>query len=341
MKKLLIIAIFALALSGCRNKTVTEREELVRVKVTPVVTGEMSIPVRSGGILVPAEEIRLSFKTGGIISRINVNEGSRVKKGELLASLDAVEINSAVAQARNGYEKALRDSRRAENLYADSVATLEMKENASTALQVAKSVLDAAEFNLKHAEITAPGNGIILKQLARQNELVAAGYPVFLFGSTGKFLKVRTGLADKDMVKVQPGDSAFVTFDAYASVKFPAVVDLVGEMADPYTGTFDTELLIEDLGYKLASGFVGEVQIFPSPGNKYTMVPVISLVGADGNSGYVFALTDSATVHKIKVVIAGMPGDMAAVSGIPAGIRNVVTEGAAYLKDGMKVIVVK
>lgn len=341
MKKKCLYFILTVLIAGCSSReTPLIVEDITPVRVAPVVKKEMSIPVHSSGILVSSEEIRLSFKTGGIIARINADEGQKVKKGTLLASLDLSEISSAVNQARNGYEKALRDFNRAENLYRDSVATLEMRQNAATALEVAKSTLDVAEFNLRHSSIVAPADGTILKQLAKQNELTAQGYPVFLFGSAGRSWKVKTGLSDKDVVKVSPGDSAIILLDAHPSVTFRAVVAEIGGMADLYTGTYETQLMLEPSDYRLASGFVGSVDIFPSAKRTFTVVPVGSVTEADGFQGYVYAVTDSSTVLKIRVNIEGMPEELAAVSGIPAHIKEVVSEGAAYLKDGKKIRVI-
>lgn len=329
-------------ISGCKNRQPqATKEESPRVRIASITKVSMSIPVHATGILGSSEEMRLSFKTGGLISAIHVREGQKVRKGTLLASLNLSEVNASVNQAKNGYEKALRDFNRAENLYRDSVATLEMRQNAATALDVAKSTLEIATFNLEHSTITAPADGVILKQLAKTNELVSSGYPVFLFGTSGKYWKVRSGISDKDIVKINPGDSASVTFDAWPSVKFRGVVDETGEMANPSTGTYETEISIQSSGYRLASGFVAGVDIYPSQKKLFTMIPVGSLVGADGMHGYVFIVTDSSSVRKIRVGIESVPGDLAAVSGIPENVTGVVTEGSAYLKDGMKVNVIK
>lgn len=342
MKTLRFLPLSIILIASCQTSNTPEaREEITRVRVAPVVVREVSIPVHSSGILAPADEVRLSFKTGGIISRITVQEGQKVRKGDLLATLDLSEINSAVSQAGNGYDKALRDFRRAENLYRDSVATLEMKQNAATALDVARSILDVAEFNLRHSSIIAPADGIILKQLARSNELVAQGYPVFLFGASGKYWKIRTALSDRDLVKITAGDSAIVTFDAHPSVKFTAVVGETGAMADPYTGTYETELLMEGGNYRLAAGFIASADIFPSERRSYATVPVGAITEADGYQGYVYAVTDSMKVMKIKVNIESMPDETAAVTGLPASVTSVVSDGAAYLKDGMKVMVIR
>jgi RND family efflux transporter MFP subunit len=206
---------------------------------------------------------------------------------------------------------------------------------------MAKSALEIAQFNLAHSRIVAPENGLILKQLVRENELVSSGYPVFLFGLAGKYWRIKSGLSDKDVVKVNHGDSAAVSFDAYPGIEFPAVVDQVGGISNPYTGTHETELLLQDSDYRLASGFFGRVEIFPVSGKSFSMVPVGAIVEADGMAGYVFKLTSEMTVQKVSIDIEAIIGNMAAVKGIPEGICEVVTEGAAYLKDGMKVNVVK
>lgn len=340
-RNILILLIIILS-AGCKNREVksTSAEE-VRVRITGVTIEEISIPVHSTGLLVSSEEMKLSFKTGGIIAEMNVREGNRVKKGDLLASLNLSEIRAGVDQAKNGYDKALRDYTRMENLYRDSSISLEKKQNAATALNVAKASLEIAQFNLTYSMILAPENGLILKQFVRQNELVSSGYPVFLFGASGKCWKVKSGLSDKDVVKVNQGDSAVISFDAYPGIKFPAVVDQVGEMSNPYTGTYETELLLKGSVYRLASGFVARVEIFPVIKKIFSLVPVGSIVEADGQKGYLFIITSEMTVQKVQVDIEALIGTMAAVKGVPEGTSEVVSEGAAYLKDGMKVTVVK
>jgi len=336
---LFLIIILSVA---CRNgevKIIPDRT--TRVRLTALIQKEVSIPIHTNGILVSSEELKLSFKTGGIAAKIFVGEGDHVKKGDLLASLNLSEISSNANQARNGYDKALRDYQRAENLYRDSVVTLEQKQNAATALNVAKATLDIVQFNLTHSRIIAPDNGVILKQLVRENELVSSGYPVFLFGTAGKLWKVRATLSDKDIIRVNKGDSAVVTFDAYPGVKFPAFVDQIGEMSNPYTGTYDTELLLNESSYRLASGFVAGVDLFPAEKDVYNLIPVESIVEANGQQGYIYIVTGTSSVRKIQVDIQTLIGSMAAIKGIPEGITQVVSEGAAYLKDGMKVEVVK
>jgi RND family efflux transporter MFP subunit len=343
MKPIVCVLIILTGLGwSCRPKPAEESPVLpLRVKTGIVATARISLPVRSSGIVSPSRETRLSFKTGGLIARVNVEDGDRVKKGDVLATLNLSEIQSQVTQVKNGYEKALRDFSRVKNLYADSVATLEQLQNAETGLNVAKANLDMAEFNLDHSRIIAPDNGTILKRLAETNEMIAPGYPVFVFGTDARFWKVKTGLADRDFVKIHIGDSANVTMDAWPDVIFRAVVSQMSESANPLTGTYETELELESNGYKLASGFVSNLEIHPAEKQLFCLIPVESLVQAEGHTGYVYVVNDSMIVRKVKVEVSSVYGSNVTVSHGLEKVSTVVTEGAAYLSEGDHVEIVK
>lgn len=337
-----IVFVLIIFISACRHTEIKSGStDRFRVKVTDLITESVRIPVHTTGTLVASEELKLSFKTGGIVGKIFVREGDRVKKGDLLASLDLLEINANADQAKIAYDKAVRDYIRAENLLKEGATTLEKKQNAETAMNMAGNSLEIARFNLQHSKIEAPDNGIVLKQFVKQNELVSSGYPVFLFGYSGKYWKVEAGLSDRDIIKINPGDSAEVRFDAWPGVRFSAIVDQVGEMSNPYTGTYETELTLRDAGYRLISGFVASADIYPSVKKSFTMVPVGSIVEADGLHGYIYTVNSEMKARKIYVEITVITGSKAAVTGIPAGVNEVVSEGAAYLRDGAEVEVVR
>lgn len=340
--KSILFPLIVFLVSGCRSEThETISPGPIPVKVISLEPEKISIPVHSTGILMTSEEIKLSFKTGGIVSEIMVKEGQRVKKGDILSVLNLSEINAQVSLAADGYEKAQRDYNRAKNLYADTVATLEQLQNAATALNVTKSNLEIAKFNQAHSKIEAPDNGIILKQFVKENELVSQGYPVFLFGASGRYWKVKAGLSDRDLVKINPGDSASVTFDAWPGVKFPATVEQVGGLGNPLTGTYDVEFVLHDEGHRFAAGFVGGVDIFPSPRESFLLVPVGAIVDADGQNGYIYVVSDSMTANKVKITITAILGSTAAMRSADYNFKRVITEGAAYVKEGEKVKIVK
>jgi multidrug efflux system membrane fusion protein len=313
----------------------------IPVKTVPVKIRMIALPINTSGVLVSDNEIRLSFKVGGIVNRIAVHEGQQVAEGQILAALNLSEIEAQVALARSAYDKAARDLRRVENLYRDSVATLEQKQNARTGADVAASNLKIAEFNLAHAVIKAPVQGIILKTHVEPNELVAAGQPIFFFGTTDKQWRVKVGITERDIVKLQLHDSAVVSFDAYPGVQFPAkIVELAGA-ADPFTGTFETEIQLEPSEYKLISGFIARVRIYSNRKEKYAVIPVDALLEADGMDGTIFYIPDkSDTAKKQSVKLGPILGTEVAITSGLTGIREVISVGTAYLYDGALVEVV-
>merc|ERR1711912_15282 len=125
--------------SGEENeKKTSQKTQPVSVKVAEVEKLEKPIPVVASGVLGSESESKLSFKIGGIIAKIYVEEGQKVKAGQLLAELEKAEINAQVVQAQSGLAKAIRDLERAKSLYEDTVATLEQVQNATTAKKLQK-----------------------------------------------------------------------------------------------------------------------------------------------------------------------------------------------------------
>jgi len=335
--------LFLLIAGGCGHNTrkPLPEDEFLYVKTSSVVQSTAAVPVFSAGLIMPEEEINLSFKTPGIIEEIRVNEGEKVKKDQFLASLNLSEIRSQVQIAESAWLKATRDHERALRLFADSAVTLEQLQNSVTAVSMAKANLDIARFNLEKSVIRAPDDGIILKRLSKENELVAAGYPVLIFGVMKKTWKITATLSDRDFVRISPGDSAIVMPDAWPGTELTGAVYEVSEVPGRLTGTYDVRIKFSDNGRRLAAGFMAKIKIIPAAGEHVTLVPAGAVVDADSLSGYVFCPDDASVARKIKVEISGLEGEMVVLKNFPPGIREVISEGAAYLHDGGKVKVIK
>ena len=329
--------------AGCRpREEEITREMEIPVRLVSVEGKEMAREVHTYGRASSKKEIKLSFKTSGIIQDIFVDEGQLVKSGQLLAQLDLSEIESQVKQAQSAFEKAQRDQERVANLYSEKAATLEQFQNIQTAFQVAESRLVAAKFNLRHSKIHAPARGRILKRLVEENEIVGAGMPVFFFASAEKDWIVRVGVSDRDLVRLRLRDPAVVTFDAYAGEKFEAYVAEIVESADPMTGTYEVELRISPGDKRLVSGFVAKVDIFPTAKKFYSIIPVNALVEAEGNRGFVFTVDRNTLVaRRIPVRIGFLFAEKVAVESGLEKVQEVVTEGALYLGEGKEVIVME
>lgn len=342
MKNYIFMLLFLAILTGsCEKKQETkkqETEEILTVEVQPVVRKSFSEPIIASGVLASKSEMKLAFKTGGMIHKMCVSEGQSVKKGQLLAELDFSEIDAQVAQAKLGLEKSARDLTRVKNMYADEAATLTNVQDATTGYDLAKQNVQVVEFNKKLSRIYAPSDGRILRKISEQGELITPFSPAFILGTGDNAYIVNIGLADRDIVKVKIGDIARVSLDAYPNEPFQAKITQIAQAVNPATGTFEVELEIKPEGKKLISGFVAKAEISTGKSENTLAIPIEALVEADKNKAFVFVLNaDNKTVSKVAINIGNIFGENVAVlSGIEEG-TPIVTKGAVFLSDKSKV----
>ena len=203
MNKLLFAGVGMASLfivSSCSGEPVDtglKVEEEIPVAIVPIAQKQGEIIVTGSGLFSTDDETLLSFKNGGIIDRIYVKEGDFVKKGQLLATLNMTELNAKTAQVSSAMEKAQRDYKRAEQLYRDSVATLEQFQNAKTGLEVIEQDWKTIEFNREFSQIKARSDGYILAKLQSEGEIVGPGMPVFMANGVGDWI-VKIGVSDKE-----------------------------------------------------------------------------------------------------------------------------------------------
>jgi RND family efflux transporter MFP subunit len=283
------------------------------------------------------EEVKLSFKVGGIVQRVFVEEGAAVSAGQRLATLKLPEVNAAVTQNSRGLEKAERDLERVRDLYDGRAATLEQLQNATTAVDVARAALSGASFNQEHAVIRAPAAGRILRRFAENDELVGPGSPVLLLRASGRGWILRVGITDADVMRVTLGDSATLTFAAIPGQTFAAVVSEIAENASPLTGSYELELRIEPRGSRLRSGLIARAEIHPTPVATYGFLPMEALQDGDGERAVVFVPASEAgrtTAQPRAVTIDHLDGERAAIASGLGAASTVITDGAAKLTPG-------
>jgi RND family efflux transporter MFP subunit len=313
------------------------------VRAVPVESAPVAAQVRAVGVLAPRDEIRLAFKVGGVIDSIAVEAGDPVQRGQLLAVLKRGEIDASVAQAAEGVQKSRRDLERAARLRADEVTTDEQVQDLTSAYNVARANLDAARFNARFARIEAPADGIVLARLAQADELVQGGQPILLIGDTSTGWVVKTALADRDAVRVELGAAAEVTFDAFPGQSFAGKVTRIAAASDPMTGTFEVEIDVSANGARFARGLVGKVtlDLDATDAATATLIPVSSLVEANGRSAIVFVLDAKAmSARRKQITVGAIVGHQVVVSGGLELGEQVITDGAAWLTDGRSVRVV-
>jgi RND family efflux transporter MFP subunit len=303
--------------------------------VVSVTDAALDNALRAVGLLTPKEEARLSFKVGGVIESIPVEEGQSVKAGQLLAVLKPVEVDASLEQARQAAAKAQRDLERGKALLADGVATQEQVQDLSTAFAVARAAESSARFNAAHARIEAAVDGVVLRKLAEANEVVQAGQTVLVLGGAERGWIVRVGLADRDVVRVRVGDAARVEFDAWPGQSFRGRISNIASAADAATGTFTVEVQVDAGAVRFVQGLVAKVALSPRDPVNSRVIPLQALLEANDREAGVFVLDPSThVVHRVNIRIGRMSaGRIEVLDGLAQGAQ-VVTDGAAFLENG-------
>ena len=295
----IFLLLFAgVVVNGCSNIEANSNKaegKGIPVTVQKIEIETISLPVHISGSISSSKESRLSFKTGGIIKSIYVNEGDKVKNGQVLAKLDLKEIQEQVNQAVVGLEKAQRDYERVSNLFNDTVATLEQMQNAKSALDVAKANMNIAEYNLKYSTIIAPSDGIILKKFFEEDEIAGTGYPIFYFASSEENWRLLVGISDKDIVKFSLGDKAQIITDAYPNKELNAIVSRIANAPGEYTGLYEIELSIMQVDVELKHGLFAKGAIFPSQYIDCYSLSIDAVQEGIGNSIMFYSVSDDGT----------------------------------------------
>lgn len=337
---LLILLLSACSKSGKDTPAApVEAEEFIPIRTTAVQVQSSAFPISASGILTSTKEQRLSFKIGGIVHKIYVDEGDMVRAGQLLAVMDKTEIDAQVNQAQEGLRKAERDLARVEGLYRDSSATLELLQNATTGRDVSKETVRIATFNQRFAEIRATRSGKIIKKLINEGEITGPGMPAFVIFETGaNDWVVRINVSDRDWARLNLGMPAKISLDAYEGTAFQGKVSDLAAAADPSSGLYTVEINIATQGKRFAPGLFAKVDVIPSKSRPYAIVPIEAIVEGDGKSAFVFALQpDGTSVKKLPVQVAFMEGNKVLISSGLEGVTEVVTAGAPYLSEKKKV----
>jgi RND family efflux transporter MFP subunit len=334
----MIVVLAALLGAGCGKKGQDKNgENGIPVGVTRVRVENQPLFVHAAGRVFPKTQVNLSFKTGGLIGRITADEGQRVRRGQVLAELDLSEVQAYAEQARQGMEKAQRDLKRIESLYRDKAATQELLENARTAFQVARSTREIAEFNLKHSRIEAPQDGRILKRLAEAREMVGPGMPVFVFAGGSDQWILRSGVTDRDIMKLKLGDEAAVAIDALGSDRYTGFVSEIADAVNPASGTYEIELSLQAEKRMLKAGFFATAEIRTGVSENVAIIPMEAMVEGDGLSAVVYTADRAVGRARLRrVVIREIGNSTLTVTGLADG-EELVINGASYLSDGASI----
>lgn len=265
------------------------------------------------------------------ITRLLVDVGDHVKKGQLVAELD----NSALAQAKAQYENNKANFERSDELYKFGGESKANWQAMQTAYEVSKSTY---ENMLENTTLVSPISGVVT---ARNYDVgdMAAGMPIFVVQRINP-VKITINVSESLYTYIKKGMEVAVELDALPEQKFTAKVSRITPSIDASTRTFPVELTLANDKELVKPGMYARVTMNYGT-RKNIVVPDVAVVKQLGSGNrYIYVYKQDGTVAFQRVELGRRMNDKYEIlSGLADG-DEVVTSGQIALKDGIAVEVV-
>ncbi len=298
---LISLAIVALVIHGCQNKDQKGAESIVGVKVQSVKEAQDTVHNYYVGVVEESIAIPLSFLTSGTIELVLADEGTHVKKGQLLASLNSENYRNAL-QLAAAKEKQAKDAydRLSEVYKNGSLPEVKMVEM-ETGLEQANAAARIATKNLVDCKLYSPSNGIVGKRSIEPGMNVIPGITVLTIVKIDKVF-IRVSIPENEIVSTNVGQQAMIRVPALQDKIFLGLVEQKGVMANPLSHTYDIKIAIQNPEEILRPGMVCNVIITGDPQIKGIPIPQQSVQVDEEGEKYVFTV-DSAKNRALRINI--------------------------------------
>jgi len=337
---LAMLVIAAIALSACdkangnsAGKDAKDEVPAVPVEVAATRRAEMAA-VYTG--TAPIESERKAFvmpKVKGEIRQVLIDEGQRVREGQILARLDGDQLRLEVALAEATMRKLERDYARNTELQAKGLISAVSIDNLKYELEAARASWELARLQLSYTDIRSPIAGTITQRL----DVVKVGNTVTPVGGVIESadsalfvvedldsLILRVNVPERELAKLSVGQVCELSFDAVPGRAFAGQVALVSPYVDAATATFGVRIRVTETGGLLRPGMFARVAIIYERKLDALQIPRTALLEGDGPP-------------KVFVVKDGKASERPVQLGLSNGAYVEVVTG---LKDGEQVVVV-
>jgi membrane fusion protein (multidrug efflux system) len=317
--------------------TKAREDAAVPVEVASPLRGEMRATYSGTATLEAEGDAEVIAKVQGELTELRVEEGDRVKIGDLLARLDGRQLRLEVAQVEAELAKLERDYRRQIELNAKGLVAAGAFEGLKYDLDTLRARRDLAQLQLSYTQIRAPFGGVVATRSVRVGQTVQPGTALFRITDPSP-LKAQVFVPERELQRLRVGQPAAVQVDAVPGRMFPAQVSLVAPTVDARTATFKVTVEVDDASAVLKPGMFARIGIVFERKQQALQIPRVALVETDGERS-VFVVQQG--LARQRSVTTGLTdaGNVEITGGIKEG-EQVVIVGQSGLKDGNKVRVV-
>lgn len=321
-------------MTGCGSKEqASQQADPVKVKVMTVVSSVRNEAVRFSGTVQEENGSSLSFPLMGRVKSVHVDLGSRVRQGQLLATLDETSVQSTWQAAKAALKQAEDAYQRMKELH-DKGSLADMKwVEVQSKLQQAQSMEAVARKNLTDCRLVAPFAGVIAEKSLEVGQNVVPGVQVLKLVSDDR-LKVRIAVPETEIMHVAKGQKAVIDAPVLNGVRAEGVVMEKGIQANPLSRSYEVNIGIQTKNTGLLPGMVTEVWLQDADKSQACVLPA-SVIQLDENNCYFVWVKGTDGKASKRVVTCGKftASGVTVVAGLSEG-DEVIVEGQQKVCEG-------
>ena len=304
--------------------------------------------LKFSGSLDPQWQAEVGSKIDGRLEKVFVKEGDYVRKGQILAVLEAIDADANLASAKGSFLDAETNLRKAQTDFERYVKLGESgavsqsvvdnyrfaRDNAAAKLETARGNLRSSESKAIDTKIVAPNDGIIYKRYYQEGYYAKAATPIFAIANISS-LKTTIHIPEGNIASVAVGNKANITLSAYPDKKLLGTITHIAPVADSPSHTFAAEVSVPN-NEKMRAGIFATVMLEASAKENVLVVPLQAIVMRDDQKT-VF-VPDKDGYVKRKVLDVGYMDDK--IAEVKSGLEEnelIVVEGHNKLREGSQI----
>ena len=330
------IALLMIGVSCKKTQAPLDIPQLVKIAEVQQYGGKSS--VNYPGKIKAAENVKLAFRVAGPIKKVYVNEGQRVKQGQLLAELDARDYRLQYNATQAEYSQVTGEANRIIELYRRGSVSINEYDKAVAAKKRITALYNAQRNALNDTHLKAPFDGYIQNKYFSAPEIIDQGTPVVSMINDNYF-EVNVDIPTGDFVRREDFTGFYAVADAFPGTKLPLELLDINQGAN-YNQLFNARFRLKrDAVQGLAAGMSVTVTIDFKPGAEdLTVIPIAALFQQDGHSYVWLYETQEQVVHRMEVSVGQInkDGTVLVKSNLRKG-QTVISAGVNELKEGQKV----
>jgi len=314
-------------------------EKAVPVSVATVVSRDLEERFTLPGSLEAWEDLTLAAEIAGTVDWVGPEEGTRLKSGAAILTIDSLTQKANLERARVDAEVKRTTMERLERLVADELVSRQEFDNSVTAYEAARQSLKLARIALAKSSVRTPIAGVLDARNVERGEYVKVGDPVAVVVQVDR-LKVLVDVPEKDVRYLRVGERVEVLqsqIDTGETVQRSGKLEHLAYKADPVTRTYRAKVEVDNRDRQLRPGMIVRIEALRRTLKDAVAVPLYAVVELEGRK--VVFVEDQGKAQLRLVEIGGViDGEVVILQGLQAGERLIV-KGQQLLADGMPVTV--